>query len=275
MKAAASLRDRAAGYFVAPRPPAAVVVAPCAAPSPRCSAPRVAVLGSATHAAPMAGALAGALRTANGAQTAAVAIWAPEPEAAPPRHPVPSAPRRSGALEPPRLAIATEAADGVPQPRSVPASPAALRLAARLTGRGLAAAARGRLAWVRLAVHPVAAALAARRLSGALEAPVVLALAGPRTEVLEALLREQDLVVIVTEEPEVALARLAVAGCVGPAVGCAPLPIGPARLLALAGLSGARTLDPQLRTAIGRLVQPPAEPVAPPRAAAADPAGAD
>jgi len=150
-----------------------------------------------------------------------------------------------------------------------------LRLAARLTTRGLPAVGRGRLAWLRLDDHPVAAALAARRLSGALEAPLVLALAGPRTEVLEGLLREQDLVVVVTREPAGALARLAVAGSDVPAIACAPLASGPARLLALAGISGGRTLDAPLRAAVQRLAKPPEAHTMALRAPTADPAGAD
>jgi hypothetical protein len=258
--AAASLRDRAAGHFLAPRPPVdrdAICVAPRAGTAaPVRDAPRAAVLGSPADAPPVAGALAGALRAAHRSAAAAVAIWTPASGTAP------------GA---PGLAIAT--ATESPERGSLPpATPAALRLAARITGRGLPATGRGRLAWLQRADHPVAAALAARRLSGALEVPVVVALAGPRTEVLEGLLREQDLVVIVAREPQGALARLAVAGCDVPALACAPLAPGPSRLLALAGLAGARTLDPPLRAAVQRLAAPP--PADQP-AAAVDQAGAD
>ena len=279
---AATLRDRAAGYFVAPSEPAAgsfapprdrapgTFVAPGEAPmgssaasrdsaasdvsiAPRAMtlvpsrySPRAAVLGSAADAPPVAAALANALRGRRGAP-AAVAVWAPPPRSGDP------GPPPAVANEPPGGAAAA--------PRSgPPASLAASRLAARLTARGLPAAARGRLAWLRLLDHPVAAALAARRLSGALEAPLVIAVAGPRSDALEGLLREQDLIVVVAREPDGPLARLALARCDVPSIACAPLPHGPARLLALAGLAGARTLDAPLRTAARDLAGPPPSP---------------
>ena len=68
--------------------------------------------------------------------------------------------------------------------------------------RGLPATARGRLAWMALDAHPVAAAVAARRAAGALEVPLVVVLAGPRCEVVEGLLAEQDLVVVACAEPD-------------------------------------------------------------------------
>ena len=264
--AAASLRERAAGYFVAPRPP---VVAEAAASRdagslPARSSPRAAVLGPAAVSAPVAGALAGGLRAVHAAPTAAVAIWAPPAAAAQDR---------------PSLAVAapaaTDTAAGPPQPHSAAATPAALRLAARISTRGVPAAGRGRLAWAQLADHPVAMALAARRLSGALEVPLVLALAGPRAEVLEELLREQDLVVVVARDPEGALARLAIAGCAVPAAASAPLAAGPTRLLALAGLAGSRWLDPQLRTAVLRVAERPPTPPIVLHAPTADPARSD
>ncbi len=255
-QAAATAGRRAAGYFLAPReqPPAAEVtrlvprdqagarpVTAPAPPPPRPAAatappavrlpPRVAVLGRRAEAVPVAVAVANALRAQHGAPSAALAVWSPSPGAA-------------------ALSVADTA-----QSRP-PASPAAHRLAARLTTRGLAAQARGRLAWLELDEHPVAAALAVRRVSGAVDVPVVTVLAGPRTAVLEGLLREQDLVVVVARDPGGALARLAVATSEVPAVACPPLPVGPARLLAAAGLAGARVLDARAMAAIERLGEP-------------------
>lgn len=245
--AAATLGRRAAGYFLRPTAEVAAgehLLAPASDPPPPGSAlpPRVAVLGRHAEAAPLAVAVANALRAGHAAPTAAVAVWSP------PREPAP-------VEAPPALALA--AAPDAAEPGSRPPStPAGSRLAVRLRARGLPATARGRLAWIQLADHPVAAALAARRLSGAVEVPVVVVLAGPRGAVLEALLREQDLAVIVTRDPGGALGRLAVSTCEIPAVACAPLPAGPARLLAAAGLAGARALDTPVRIALQRLFEP-------------------
>lgn len=245
--AAATLGRRAAGYFLEPAAaPVAVErsLEPASDPPPPGAAlpPRVAVLGRHAEAAPLAVAVANALRAGHDAPAAAIAIWAPPRDAAPGE--------ASPALA---LAATPDAADPASRP---PSAPGASRLAARLRARGLPATARGRLAYVQLADHPVAAALAARRLSGAVEVPVVVVLAGARGAVLEALLHEQDLAVIVTRDPGGALGRLAVSTCEIPAVACAPLPAGPARVLAAAGLAGARALDAPVRTALQRLSEP-------------------
>ena len=237
----AGLRARAVDFFVEPRDapaePVRLRVAPEAPAEPAGRASiraatrfplRAAVLGAAADAAPVAAMLANALRAAGGASTAAVAVWAPG---------------RPGS--------------GAP-PRGAPAALAASRLAARLTARGLPAAARGRLAWMRLDDHPVAAAVAARRAAGALEVPLVVVLAGPRCEVVEGLLGEQDLVLVVTGEPDGPLARLAVASCAGAALAHGPCGPGPARWLALAGLAGARGLAVPARGLVRELAAPPA-----------------
>jgi hypothetical protein len=226
------LRARAAAYFLEPKPqpPTGDVVAlvhreppplrPCDPPlaaSPNGSwvlpepvaqpveptrfAPRAAVLGPARHAVPAAAGLGCTLR--RGFPAAVVATWSPGAAGSTPRG---------------------------------PGSPAAARIAARLASRGFVATAHGRIAWIRLDEHVVAASVAARRASAAVDVPFVLALAGPRCEIVETLLAEQDLVVVVTDEPDGVLARLAVAGCPCPAVACPPLR-GPARALALAGFA--------------------------------------
>ena len=203
------------------------------------------MLGRRAESVPVAAAVANALRVIDGGATAALAIWVPG-EAVPVPQGTP--PLAAAPPEPPGGA-ADESRSGPP------ATFAASRLAVRLSARGLAATPRGRLAWLQLAPHPVAAALAVRRLAAAVEVPVVVALAGPRNPVLEGILREQDLVVIVTPDPGGALARLAVSTSEVPAVACAPL-AGPARLLAGAGLAGAARLEPQLRAAVQRLAEP-------------------
>jgi hypothetical protein len=180
---------------------------PAVAPpgAPLGSAPRAAVLGRASGAVPAAAALACSLRVAHGANTGVVATWTPGSQRG-------------------------------PSPRG-PGAPSALRLAARLAARGLAATAHGRLVWLRLDDHVVAASLAARRASAVLDVPLVVALCGPRCDVVEALLGEQDFVVVVAGEPDTPLARLAVAGCERPATAWRA-PHGPRRALALCGLGG-------------------------------------
>jgi hypothetical protein len=175
-------------------------------------APRAAVLGPAAGAVPAAAALASSLRATHGGAAAVVATWTPE--------------------------------HGAPSPRG-PAAPAAARTAARLTARGLQSTAHGRLAWLPLDDHVVAAAVGARRTAAALDVPLVLALAGPRCDIVEGLLAEQDLVLVVAAEPDGPMARLAVASCPCAATAALP-PCGVRRALALAGLGG-KALDPQGR----------------------------
>jgi len=223
------LRARAVDFFVEPRegPAAPAEVRAAPRPSVRAAARlpvRAAVLGSAADAVPVAGLLANALRSASGASTAAVAVWAP----------------------------------GASFGRGGPAALAASRLAARLTARGLPAAARGRLAWLRVDDHPVAASVAVRRAAGALDVPLVTVLGGPRCEVIEGLIEEQDLVLVVAGEPDGPLVRLAVDSCAVAAVAhraCAP---GPARWLALAGLAGAHGLAGPVRGLVRELAAPAA-----------------
>jgi hypothetical protein len=189
-------------------PPAAPPVIPASsAPGGTIgSAGRAAVLGPASGAVPAAAALACALRAARRDPAAVVATWTPGES--------PRAPRLRG-----------------------PATPAAARIAGRLEARGLAATAHGRLAWMPLTDHVVAASVAARRAAAALDVPLVIALAGPRCDIVEALLAEQDLVLVVAADPDGPLARLAVARF-RQATACAPLQ-GVRRALALAGLAGA------------------------------------
>jgi hypothetical protein len=176
---------------------------------------RAAVLGRAAEAVPAAAALAGALREVHGASAAAVATWTP------------GGSQRGGCG---------------------PGTPAAHRLAGRLTVRGLAATAHGRLAWLALDDHVFAASVAARRASAALDVPLVIALAGPRCDIVETLLHEQDVVLVVAADPDGPLARLATAACRHHATAC-PAPRGVRRALALAGLAGGRAIARDLELA--------------------------
>jgi hypothetical protein len=137
-------------------------------------APRALVLGRSDDAVPVAAALAGGLRERDRAAGALLVVWP---------------------AEPPRGALGT---------------PAASRLAARLQVRGLEAVARGRLAWLALGADDL---LLAERATGAVDVPSVIAVTGPRTAAGDALLPDQDFVVLVAgpdDPPE--LQALAVAG---------------------------------------------------------------
>jgi hypothetical protein len=180
---------------------AAAFSPPVSALDPPRFAPRAVVLGRPGEAVPVGAALAGGLREQYRAAGALFAVF-------------PS----SG---PPRAALAT---------------PAASRLAARLQARGLDAVARGRLAW--LALGPDDLALAARA-AAAVEVPSVLAVTGPRTGATDALLAEQDLVVLVVgpdAEPGLeALALAGLSGCPATVVVQRPLDAPGARPAAMAG----------------------------------------
>jgi hypothetical protein len=175
--------------------------APDVAVEPPRFAPRALVFGRPAEAVPVAAALAGGLREQDRAAGALLVTW---PAAAPPR-----------------AALGT---------------PAASRLAARLQARGLGAVARGRLAW--LALRSDELPLAARA-AAAVDVPTVIAVTGPRTPATDALLAEQDLVVLVVgAEAEPGLEALALAGlggCIAPVVVHRPLDSPGARPAAMAG----------------------------------------
>ena len=174
---------------------------PAVAVDPPRFAPRALVLGRPDDAVPVAAALAGGLRQQLRAAGALLAVW-----------PTPA---------PPRAALGT---------------PAASRLAARLQARGLAAVARGRLAW--LALAPDELALAARAVA-AVDVPAVIAVTGARTAATDELLADQDLVVlVVAADAEPGLEALALAGlqrCAAPVVVQRPLDAPGARPAAMAG----------------------------------------
>ncbi len=174
-----------------------------------------AVLGRVGEVEPVAAALALALRRETRAKAAAVAV---------------------AGVVPPDVEGASSGA-------------AARRLAARLEGHGLEALVRGRLAWVPLDLEDPHFATTARRVT-LVAAPAVLAVTAARTDAVDEALNEQDLLVIVTDDPEGPLVRLAAAGLERvPIVTVRPLGRGPARALARAGIRPARSLRQLLTSA--------------------------
>lgn len=123
----------------------------------------------------------------------------------------------------------------------MPAGRASRRLAATLAARGHDATTAGRLTVVRLATAPEEAAAEARRaFAAAADVPTVLALGGPRPPALDALLADQDLVVVATRpDDDPLMVDLVLSGLAErrvPARAC-PAPTSPlARVVATAGL---------------------------------------
>jgi hypothetical protein len=135
------LRRRAAAFFVTPARASERLTAAVPAET------RAVVLGALKDAPPLAAAVALTLRAGERAPSGLVATW------------------HAGGDDRISRGVATRSAS---------------RLAARLAGRDLPAAARGRLAWLQLPAEPVAAAAALRRAQAAVHGPVVTALAGAR-----------------------------------------------------------------------------------------------
>ncbi len=223
-----SLARRLSEHFVIPsgdaRPaPCEDVEAPRAAPAAG-PPPAVAVLAAAGDAAALGAALGLALARLQRAPVVAVCVW--------------------------------READLHRSAWRAPGVPAARRLAAALAARGHDARPAGRLVLVDLRGPAAEAAPAARRVLAATgEVPGVLALGGARTAAFDAVLADQDLVVVgARTDADPCLTRLALAGSarsharVRVRVPAAPL----ARGLALAGVA----LLPSARRA---LAQPIAE----------------
>jgi hypothetical protein len=214
-RAAAIFFEAAESPQQAPAPPA---------PAAGTVSVEAAVVGAPAFVVPVAAASAGELRARARAAAALICIWRPPGAPAPPLDPEPDEP---AARSP---AGAT--------------TPGAKRLAGRLAAHRLPATACGRLAW--LALDPVASEAAGqfRRARAVAGVPVVLAVAGPRPEPLEPLLAELDLCIAVLpadiDPPlrELAIARLPARSH---AV-VAPLPPGPPRWAAMAGLARLRSL---------------------------------
>jgi hypothetical protein len=123
----------------------------------------------------------------------------------------------------------------------VPATRPARRLVTSLAAHGLEAEATGRLARLLLPDEPGAAAAGAARATAVAAAPTVLALAGPRSAVLDRVLAAQDLVVVSTSAVGGAaladLARESIAELGVPAVACKLPASARSRAIAAAGLA--------------------------------------
>lgn len=123
--------------------------------------------------------------------------------------------------------------DGAPAPSG--GTPGARRLVARLRAHGFEARGRGRLAWVELPGDPAGAAAGWERLTGRIDAPTVLVVAGARAATLDTGLADADRVLLVAPPgADAALAQLALAGLPHAEV-VAPLGLV-ARWAALAGI---------------------------------------
>jgi hypothetical protein len=144
-------------------------------------------------------------------------------------------------------------------PLQAPASTGARQLRRSLDARGIDATAAGRLVRVGLPDRPEVAAAVVERAVGAAAAPAVLVLAGPRPELLDELLLDQQAIVVAAEpDAEPSVADLAVATLAGrhPAVSRCILRLGPvARALATAGaaapLGASRALAPMHEAVAG------------------------
>jgi hypothetical protein len=140
-------------------------------------------------------------------------------------------------------------------PRSGPAVTAARKLARRLTTRGLAASACGRLVLIDLpAAAGEARAAAERALAAAGETPTVLVVAGARPPALDPLLATLDrLIVVPTADAPSGLVSLAVTAAAQLGRGASLLHLPPtttARLLATTGLPLSPTLHRAATTAL-------------------------
>jgi hypothetical protein len=243
---------------------------------------RALVLGSPADAPPFAAALAGALRARERAPAALVCVWgasAPGPSTSGPSTPGPSTsfpsspgpstwgPSMPGLSKPGPAAAAPTRGLSKPGPAAAaptrgPSTPGpssslwsaggARRLAARLAARELEVRAAGRLVWLALPEQAGEAAGVLGRLLGWLDAPIVTVLAGPRSAEHDAVVADHDLVVSVrpaaggalSEAGADALTALALEGLDGWSLACDPLPAGPARWRARAGLARLSSAHP-------------------------------
>ena len=202
-----------------------------------------AVLGAPGAVIPVAAACAGELRARGRAAAALVCTWRPGGAGAGPPGPQPDA--WGGAATAPVLDAVGDVPSGAGTSSPAGATtPAARRLAARLSAHGLPATACGRLAWVSLEPAAEAAAAQARRALAITDVPVVLAVAGPRPAALEPLLAELDVAVaVLAPDAEPALRELALRSLATPRrIVLPPLAPGPQRWAAMAGLARLRSL---------------------------------
>ena len=191
------------------------------APEPAKGWTRAVVLGVHVAVVPVAAACAGELRARDRAAAAALCVWRP----------------RGAAPE-------QDAAEPDARPPAGATTPGARRLAARLAAQGLEATACGRLAWLALDADPAAALDQARRCLRAAAAPVVLAVAGPRPAAFEPFLAELDLALaVLPADADPALRALTLGSLAArDRMIVPPLPPGPSRWAAMAGLARLRAL---------------------------------
>jgi len=217
------LLGRLGAFFLEPAETPARPSEPPPPPAAGAACTQAVVLGAPAAVVPVAAAVAGELRARSRAATALICIWRP-PGARPGPETEPEAP---AARSP---AGAT--------------TPGARRLAGRLLASDLAATACGRLAWLALDPEAACAVGEFRRCSVLADAPLVLAVAGARPEPFEPLLAELDLCVAVLPAGiDPPLRELAIAGLPARARAVvAPLPAGPPRWAAMAGLARLRSL---------------------------------
>lgn len=146
---------------------------------------------------------------------------------------------------------------GAPTPGArLPARAGAARAAAALRSRGLEATAGGRLVYLELPAEPIQAAAALARAEAAARAPAVLVVAGPRTDELDRVLVEQDLLVVLGRDDDAPTARLvaeSLAELGRPIVVCPSAPGRLAGALALVGLGGGALCRPTLGPALEAL----------------------
>lgn len=190
-------------------------------PGPPSSLSKAVVLGPPTAVLPVAAACAGELRARARALAAVVCIWMPAGAAGEVEEDAPAARSPAGAT-----------------------TPGARRAAARLTAAGLDATACGRLAWLMLDPDPSLAAGGFRRCGTVADVPRVLAVAGARPEAFEELLVEVDVcLAVLPAESDPTLRQLALARLpVRERAVVPPLPAGPPRWAAMAGLARMRSL---------------------------------
>jgi len=179
-----------------------------------------AVLGRPGEVEPVAAALALALRRESRARAAAVVVVGPAPPGPP------------------------DGGDGAAAEAGSGGAAAARRAVARLEAHGFEARVRGRLAWTWLDPRDTQFVSAARRVT-LIAAPAVLAIIAARTFALDQALAEQDLLLVVTSDPDGPLARLVASGLPPvPVMPVRPLTRGPSRALARAGIRAPRAFRP-------------------------------
>jgi hypothetical protein len=191
-------------------------------PLPRTTPVQAAVLGVPAAVVPVAAACAGELRARSKAAAALICIWRPS---------------HAPALELEPEAPAAQSPAGA-------TTPGARRLASRLAAQELAATACGRLAWLALDQDPAEAARQFRRCMAMAGAPLVVAVAGPRPEPFEPLLADLHVcIAVLPADADPVLRELAIARLPGRDHAVVPpLPPGPPRWAAMAGLARLRSM---------------------------------